>query len=45
MPEEYGKWERAYRRYERWVKQGLWPRILRILGEEDVPGPAMKEPK
>jgi hypothetical protein len=45
MPEEYGKWERAYRRYELWVKQGLWPRILRVLGEEDVPGPEMKEPK
>ena len=45
MPEEYGKWERAYRRHELWVKQGLWPRILRVLGEEDVPGPEMKEPK
>jgi hypothetical protein len=36
---------RAYRRHELWVKQGLWPRILRVLGEEDVPGPEMKEPK
>jgi hypothetical protein len=44
MPEEYGKWERAYRRYELWVKQGLWQRILQTLGEEDVPGPAIKEP-
>ncbi len=23
MPEEYGKWETAYRRYELWLKQGL----------------------
>jgi Putative transposase of IS4/5 family (DUF4096) len=45
MPEEYGKWERAYRRHELWVKQGLWARILRALGEEDLPGPATKEPK
>ena len=45
MPEEYGKWERAYRRHELWVKQGLWQRILRALGEEDLPGPATKEPK
>ena len=45
MPEEYGKWERAYRRYELWVKQGLWARILRALGEEDLPGPATKESK
>lgn len=45
MPEEFGKWERAYRRYELWVKQGLWQRILRVLGEEDVPGPETKEAK
>ena len=36
---------RAYRRHELWVKQGLWERILRALGEEDLPGPATKEPK
>lgn len=45
MPREYGKWETAYRRHELWVKQGLWRRILCALGEEDLPGPAMKEPK
>jgi hypothetical protein len=45
MPEEFGKWERAYRRHELWVKQGLWPRILRVLGEEDVPVPETREPK
>jgi hypothetical protein len=45
MPEEFGKWERAYRRHELWVKQGLWPLILRVLGEEDVPGPETREPK
>lgn len=44
MPEKYGKWESAYRRHELWVKQGLWQRILRTLGEEDLPGPARKEP-
>jgi hypothetical protein len=45
MPEEFGRWETAYRRHELWVKQGLWPRLLRALGEEDLPGPAAKEPK
>lgn len=40
MPREFGKWETAYRRYELWVNQGLWPRILQALGEEDLPGPA-----
>lgn len=43
MPEEFGKWETAYRRHELWVKEGLWWRILRVLGEEDLPGPATKE--
>jgi len=42
MPEEYGKWETAYRRYELWLKQGLWRRILEALGEETLPGPATK---
>jgi len=42
MPQEYGKWETAYRRYELWLKQGLWQRILTALGEEDLPGPATK---
>jgi len=44
LPEEYGKWESAYRRHELWVKQDLWRRILRVLGEEDLPGPATKKP-
>lgn len=45
MPEEYGKWESAYRRHELWAKQGVWQRILRALGEEDLPGAATKESK
>jgi transposase len=44
MPEEYGKWETVYRRHELWLKKGLWRRILRVLGEEDLSGPATKEP-
>jgi transposase len=24
MPEEFGKWTTAYRRYELWAKRGLW---------------------
>jgi transposase len=43
MPEEFGEWERAYRRYELWVKQGLWQRILDALGEGSLLGPATKE--
>jgi len=44
MPEEYGNWESAYRRHELWAKQGLWQHILRVLGEEDLPGPATNKP-
>jgi hypothetical protein len=43
MPEEFGKWEKAYRRYELWLKQGLWQRILEALGEGALPGPATEE--
>ena len=43
MPEEFGKWERAYRRYELWLKQGLWQRILEALGEGALPGPVTDE--
>jgi hypothetical protein len=43
MPEEYGKWESAYRRHELWTNQGLWQRILRALGEQDLPGPSTEE--
>ena len=43
MPEEFGKWETAYRRYELWLEQGLWQRILEALGEESLPGPVTKE--
>ena len=34
MPEEYGKWETAYRRYRLWLDQGLWQRITEALREE-----------
>jgi transposase len=40
--EEYGKWETAYKRYELWLGQGLWQRILEALGEEGLPGPKTK---
>jgi len=34
MPREYGKWERAYKRYQVWCASGLWPRILAALGQD-----------
>lgn len=44
MPKKYGKWETIHRLHELWVKQGFWQRILRALGEKDLPGPATKKP-
>lgn len=31
IPKEYGKRDRAYKRYRLWCDQGLWPRILAAL--------------
>ena len=42
LPEEFGKWETAYRRYELWLRQGLLQRILEALGEGALLGPATK---
>jgi hypothetical protein len=44
MSEEVGKRETVFRRYELWLRQGLWQRILAPWGEEALPGPATKKP-
>ncbi len=44
MPEEYGDFTTAYKRWRLWRERGLWRRILEILGHEDLPGPATKAP-
>ena len=36
MPPEYGKWERAYKRYQLWRANGVWPRILAALGQDSA---------
>ncbi len=36
MPEEFGKWETAYKRYQLWRDTGLWQRIVATLGIEDA---------
>lgn len=45
MPEEYGDFTTAYRRWRAWKERGLWQRILHELGWEELPGPATKPPK
>jgi transposase len=34
MPKEFGKWEAAYKRYRLWCDQGLWQRIIEMLGDD-----------
>ena len=31
MPQTFGHWEAAYKRYRRWCDEGLWPRIIEAL--------------
>jgi transposase len=31
LPQRFGKWERAYRRYRLWSDTGLWERLLQTL--------------
>ncbi len=45
MPEEYGDFTTAYKRWRDWKARGLWQRILRALGWEELPGPATKPRK
>jgi hypothetical protein len=33
IPEAYGKWETAYKRYRLWCHEGRWLRIVAALGE------------
>lgn len=45
MPEGYGDFTTAYRRWRTWKEQGLWQRILEALGWEELPGPTTKPHK
>ena len=43
MPEEYGDFTTAYKRWRQWEERGLWRRILETLGEQALPGPVTKD--
>ena len=36
MPEEFGKWETAYKRYQLWRDKGLWRHIATTLGIQEA---------
>lgn len=44
MPQEYGDFTTAYKRWRLWKKRGMWRRIVEVLGCEELPGPATKGP-
>jgi putative transposase len=32
LPSRFDKWNSAFKRYNRWCKRGVWPRVLEALG-------------
>ena len=31
LPEEYGKWKSAHKRYTRWARAGIWKKVFQVL--------------
>jgi len=36
LPERFGPWNSAYRRFRRWVKSGVWQQVFDQLPEPDL---------
>ena len=36
LPAAYGAWLSVYRSYHRWTASGHWPRILRVLQDDEA---------
>ena len=36
LPERFGKWNSAWRRFDRWCKRGVWQTLVQHLGEPDL---------
>jgi transposase len=36
LPERFGKWDTAYKRFNRWAQKGVWQRLLRELQDPDL---------
>src|SRR5262249_28955164 len=34
LPERFGPWNSAFRRFSRWCKRGVWGRVLESLGND-----------
>jgi transposase len=36
LPERFGKWNSAWRRFDRWARKGVWRRVFAALGDPDL---------
>jgi transposase len=36
LPERLGKWNSAWRRFDRWAARGVWDRVMAALRDEDL---------
>jgi putative transposase len=34
LPEEFGKWNSVFQRYNRWAKSGVWENVFRVLADD-----------
>jgi len=43
LPERFGPWPTVYTHYRRWVRAGLWPRLIEALQQMNVDGPTRSQ--
>jgi transposase len=36
LPERFGKWNSAFRRFDRWAKKGVWQNVFEVLQDPDL---------
>lgn len=36
LPERFGKWNSAWRRFDRWARKGTWQRVFEALQDPDL---------
>src|SRR5262249_27231300 len=36
LPERFGNWNSAWRRFDRWAKKGAWQRVFEALQDSDL---------